>query len=318
MHNKNLIDAIKSSKTIALFAHINADGDAVGSIMAIYNLCKDLKKQAYVFLQQPFSNNYNFLEINKVVNKKNLSHYDLAIALDCPNIERLGVFQHEFKKAQYSFCIDHHLEHTGFADVNIVSSNKSSTCEILFDIFMANDVQFTQKIATCLYTGIAADTGRFMHSNTTNSAFCSAGELVNLGADIVKVNYCLFTHKSFVEFDIFRKGLTNIEFYQNGKIAFVGLDDNILKSANATADDTFLITDFIRGIEGVDVAVLMTQSKEAEQKVSVRTIKASAQNICKHFGGGGHYNASGCRIFLPFKNAKAQLIEACIKEIQHD
>lgn len=318
MQNKNLIDAISQSKTIALFSHINPDGDAIGSIMALYNFCKDQKKQVCVFLQTPISENYNFLGINKVANKKFLPFYDLAIGLDCPNKERFGIYQNEFNKANYTFSIDHHLGHEGFADVNIVDDKKCSTCEIIFNILKQNNVVVSKQIATCLYAGVSSDTGRFMHNNTNYSAFCTAGELVQVGADIEKVNYSLFCHKSFVEFDIFRKGLANIEFYENGKIAFVGLNEQILKSANATANDTFLITDFVRGIDGVDIAVLMTYSKPTEQKVSVRTFKSSAQNICKAFGGGGHYNASGCRIFVPFEQAKQQLIEVCIKELKYE
>ena len=318
MHNQNLFETINQNKTIALFSHINADGDAVGSLMAVFNYCKQQKKQVFVFLQQPVSESYNFLGIDKVVNKKYLSHYDLAICLDCPNTDRFGIYQNEFKKCSYSFCIDHHLSSEEFADVNIVNDKKCSTCEILFDIFKQNNVEINKQIATSLYTGIASDTGRFMHNNTSFDAFSCASELVKLGADIQAVNYNLFSHKTFEQFDIFRKGLSNIEFYENGRIAFVGLTDEILKRAKATVNDTFLIIDFVKGIDNVDVAVLMTQNKPAEQMVSVRTVKSSAQNICKHFGGGGHFNASGCRIFTSFEMAKKQLLEVCKKELKND
>lgn len=318
MQNRSLLDAILQSNTIALFSHINADADAIGSLMAIYNYCKEQKKQVFVFLQKPISQNYNFLGINKVANKKILASYDLAIGLDCPNVERFGIYQNEFKKAKFSYSVDHHLGHENFADINIVNSNKSSTCEILFEIFKKNDVRISKQIATCLYSGIASDTGRFMHNNTNYEAFCNAGELVKLGADIDLINYCLFSHKSFIEFDIFRKALSNIEFYENGKIAFIGLTKQILDDSNATPNDTFLIIDFVRGIEGVDIAVLMTYNKPLEQMVSVRTRKSNAQKICKFFGGGGHLNASGCRIFVPFENAKKQLIDVCIKELKNE
>lgn len=318
MHNKNLIESINQSNTIALFSHINCDADAIGSIMALYNYCKELKKQIYVFLQEPISENYNFLGINKVANKKFLSCYDLAVGLDCPNVERFGIYQNEFKKAKLTFSIDHHLGHESFADVNIVNENKSSTCEILLDIFTKQNVAISKTMATCLYSGIAADTGRFRHNNTKFDTFYSAGDLVKLGADLEQINFSLFNYKSYIQFDIFRKALANIEFYENGKIAFIGLTKQMLKEANATTNDTFLIIDFVRGIENVDIAVLMTYNKPLEQMVSVRTVKSSAQNICKFFGGGGHYSASGCRIFVPFEKAKEQLIEVCKKELKNE
>jgi phosphoesterase RecJ-like protein len=314
----NLVELIKTSKTIAIFSHINADGDAVGSVMATYNLCKDLGKQVFVFLQTPISENYNFLGINKALSKERLSFYDLAIGLDCPNSQRFGVFETEFSKAKKSISIDHHLGNEMFADENVVCEKSSSTSEILFNIFKQNNVNFTREIATCLYAGVASDTGRFMHSNTSANALKTASELASVGADIQKVNYQLFSHKRFCEFDIFRKAIDNVEFYENGKIAFIGITDDMLKSANATINDTFLIIDFVRGIDGVDIAVLMTENKKLEQMVSVRTLKSSAQNICKQFGGGGHLYASGCRIFVPFETAKKQMIEVCKRELDNE
>ena len=316
MLSDNLIEAINQSQTISLFSHIKADGDAVGSVMALYNYCKSQKKQVFVFLQEPISSNFNFLGIDKVVNKKFLKSYDLAIGLDCPNIERFGIFQNEFKKAKYTFCIDHHIDNENFADVNIVNCQICSTCEILFNIFVDNGVKLTSQTATCLYSGIASDTGRFMHSNTNCSAFYSAGRLIEYGADIETINYVLFNHKSFVEFDIFRKALNNIEFYEDGKIAFVGIDSEMLYSANATVNDTFLITEFVKGIDKVDISVLMTEYKKTEQMVSIRTNHSNAQAICKSFGGGGHFKASGCRLFTTFDDAKKQLLNECKKELK--
>lgn len=315
MINNEFLKLLNKSKTVALFSHINADGDAVGSIMAIYRLCKLKNKEVYVFLQEPISTNYNFLGINVVANNGNLPFYDLAICLDCPTSQRFGIYEKEFKKALNSVCIDHHLGNEEFADLNIIEPNKSSTCEIIYDLFENCNLEITPNIATCLYAGLSTDTGSFMHSNTNKSTFVCASKLVEKQADIQAINYNLFVHKNFCEFDIFRKAINSIEFYENGRIAFVAVDKHMLKSANATANDTFLILDFVKGVHNVDIAVLMSESKYREQKVSVRTFKSSAQAICKEFGGGGHFNASGCKIFVPFEKAKQQLLEACRKHL---
>ena len=135
MQTKNIFDVISQSKTIAIFSHIRADGDAVGSIMAFCNYCLAANKQVFVFLQEPISANFNFLGIQKVANKKHLSSYDLAICVDCPTFDRFGVYQNEAKKAKFVVCIDHHLGAENFGDINIVQQDKSSTCEIIFDLF---------------------------------------------------------------------------------------------------------------------------------------------------------------------------------------
>ena len=315
---KEIIDVINNNYTFAILSHVNADGDAIGSIMAIKQLLDSLNKRTYIFLQEPVSENYNFLGIAEYKNKFALSSYDVAICLDCPNIKRFGSWEREFHKSQISINIDHHPDNENFADYNLVKSDKCSTCEIVYDLFTENNIEIIESIATCLYSGIATDTGRFAHSNTTYSSYISAGNLVKLGADIDSINYYLFQRKSNKEFELFKKALNNLEFFENGKIVVAYITKAMLEEVGGSSNDTRLVVDFIRGIENVDIAAIITENKSLESLVSVRTNKSSAQNICKAFGGGGHVKSAGCRIFTKFEDAKKKLIEECIKELKND
>ena len=86
----NWLELVRKSKTIALFAHINSDGDANGSIMAMKHLLDNMGKETFVFLPLPINESYWFLGANKVSCTKSLASYDLAIGLDCPNTNRFG------------------------------------------------------------------------------------------------------------------------------------------------------------------------------------------------------------------------------------
>ncbi len=315
---ENIFDLIKSSETIAIFAHINCDGDAVGSAMAFKKYIDSLGKKCCVFIQRPISENYYFMGIDEVANKESLDSYDLAIAVDCPNTKRFGQFEVEFFKAKISINIDHHLDNDFFGTQNIVNTKISSACELIFNLFKEAKINITPDVATCLYSGIATDTGRFSHSNTTYSSFIAAGELVKFGADLETLNYNLFNHIKMNEFDIQRLALSNTEFYENGKIAFVGITKKMLETAQADSTCTYRIIDQINSIDGVEIAVLLTENKYKENLVSVRSRNYSAQRICKAFGGGGHLRASGCRIFVPYKIAKNKLLEECKKELNRN
>ena len=317
----NWIDFVKEAETIALFSHINSDGDANGSVMAMKYVLESLNKKVYVFVPLPISESFHFIGINNYSGKGSLKCYDLAIALDAPNTKRFGNFEDEFFKAKKSISIDHHMDNEHYADITILESEISSTCELLFKLFSQEKIKITPKIATCLYLGIATDTGGFMygfHGALTAETWNRIAELARIGADMESVNYNIFGRLRKPVFEIMRKGLNKVELFADGKIAMCCVNKKILEETGAEVNDTHKLTNIVGSIDGVDITVIMTQNSYREQFVSVRSKKHSAQRICKYFGGGGHLKAAGCRIFEPFLKAKELLLEECIRELNRN
>ena len=314
----NWLDLVKQSNSIALFAHINSDGDANGSVMAMASYLKSLDKQVFVFIPTPINQSYWFLGGNKVSCKKRNKHYDLAIGLDCPNTKRFGQCEQEFFKADKTINIDHHADNEMFADVNIVDTDESSACELLYGLFKKANIKISKPMATALYTGIATDTGGFTHGShgdISAQTFSALADLTNCGAELSIVNYNLFTHMRKPVFELLKTGLDVLEFYADGKIAVVAITRKMLDNAGADISDTHRIKDIIGGIDGVEISVIMAENKPCENYISVRSKTHSAQRICKHFGGGGHIRASGCRLYIPLEDAKKQLVAECLKEL---
>ena len=136
--------------------------------------------------------------------------------------------------------------------------------------------------------------------------------MVKLSADLEKVNYNLFVHLRKPVFELYRRGLNKVEFYENGKIAMICINKRLLDETGAEVTDTHKLTDL------VEITAIMTQRSYREHSVSVRSQCHNAQRICKHFGGGGHIKASGCRLFIPFAQAKQELLNECIKELKRN
>ena len=315
---KNLIE---DCKTVALFAHMNPDGDAIGSVLAFKNMLDSLKKETFVFLPTPISDTFDFLDIQNIVNKNKLGKYDLAICLDCPNTKRFGEWEKEFFKAKKSIKIDHHIVTDNFATICVVDEEISSTCELIFKIFKDLNVEITPNIATCLYTGIVTDTGRFTHGNhgeVTPETWRTVADLVECGADTKSVNYNVFIKMSRDVFELNKEVLSRVEFFADGKIAFVGIPKDVLLKTNTDMTDTHRFIDLFGGLEGVEITAFMTQIEDNENAVSIRTQIHNAQRICKHFGGGGHLRASGCRLFVPFEIAKSMLLYECKSELNRN
>lgn len=312
-------DLVKSSQSIAVLTHINSDGDANGSAMAMYHMLKSLKKDVYLFVPMPINKSYEFLGSAELSGKRNLARYDLAITVDAPTTKRLGEFECEFFKAKNSVCIDHHGDNEFYADVNVVVPDASSACEVVFDLFQKENIDVDKQIATCLYTGISTDTGGFMRSTAgavSQNTWDDISKLCALGADTATVNYNLFSLIRKNVFELFKIGIGNVEFYEGGKIAMVCLPKEIFDATKTDVTDTYKLIDMVSGIEGVEIMAIISQKSDREQVVSVRVRNNhSARNICAHFGGGGHQRASGCRIFVPLSDAKQQLLKQCRDEL---
>ena len=279
----NWLDLINQSKTVALFSHVNSDGDANGSVMAMKHWLDALGKETYVFVPTPINLSYCFTGVDKFSCVKYANSYDLAIGLDAPNTKRFGQCEKEFFKAKKSICFDHHLENQNYANITIVDDEISSTCELLFKLFKQEKIQISQDMATCLYLGIATDTGGFMrssHGKVTPDTWNAITELVKCGADTPNVNTNIFMTMRKPVFEIYRQGLDRVEFYENGKIALVCITKKMLDDTGADITDTHRLNDTVLGIDGVEIMALMTQNAYKEQYVSVRSkSNRSAKNI---------------------------------------
>lgn len=314
---KKIENAINKAQKIAIFTHLNSDADALGSSIAVKLWLEGLGKQVSIFVEEPIHDNFTFLNTASHINQNKNTTFDLAIALDCPNVKRFGQCLKYFYKIKKTINIDHHPDNENYAQINFVKSDCSSTCTIIHSMLKKLNANITKEMATCLYAGIAGDTGRFKHNNTKSEDLYACGDLIQKGADIETINYYLFSRMQFKEFNLLKLALSKVEFYCDNKFACVFLDIKSLQSVNCSIVDTYFIIDYLMNIETVKIAVVLSQEKHEECRVSIRSRdEYNAQNVARYFGGGGHIRASGCRIFKEFAKAKEDIIEVVKDEVK--
>lgn len=310
-----IFEQIKLASNIAIFTHQNSDADAIGSSIALKLFLESLDKNVGIFIQKPIHKNYSFMNTKLHVNNCKIKHFDLAISLDCPNKTRFGIYQKKFDTIPNSIAFDHHADFANFAELNYVDSSASSTCLLVYRFLKHINAKISSNMALCLYSGMATDTGRFCYSNLNSELFDAVGNLYDIGFDYLLANYNLFQRQSKEEVELFKRGINKINYFESGQIAIVKLNTKDFIETNTKPNDTHKIIDFILNIEGIKIACLLTQYDENEYLVSIRTRDRNAQNIAKEFGGGGHFRASGCRIFTNGEEAFSSLKKACVKEL---
>lgn len=305
-----IYEEIKKAESIAILAHENPDGDAVGTSLALYIALKSAGKSNVDLIIPEYPKTFEFLpnsdQIKKVGSREN---YDLAIAVDCSTINMLNGGTTYFENAQTSVVIDHHGTNTMFGDYNFVNPDAPACAEVMIVALNHFKMDITKDIGTCLLVGIITDTGGFKYSGVTAETFEFVARLLNKGVNVSDTYRKVLQVKTKSAFELMRLATSRIEFFENGKIAFtyVTLEDQ--ERLGCSIGDHEGIVDFGRDVEGVEISIFVRAIKNKGLKVSLRSNEnVNVDEMALVFGGGGHPKAAGFSINGDLENIKTRLI----------
>ncbi len=223
--------------------------------------------------------------------------YDLFVALDCSDKERLGGAARWFDSADRTLCIDHHISNRAFAGTNVIRPDASSSCEVLFDLMDEDRIDL--ETARCLYMGIMCDTGCFKHSNTKEHTLNIVGRLITKGVDSSKMIDEIFYQKTFMQNQLLGRCLVNSYLALDGRCIVSVATQRLLSEYGAVSSDLEGVIDQLRVTKGVEVAVLLTEDEEGGCKISMRSKSCvDVAAVAVAFGGGGHVRAAGASVAL--------------------
>jgi len=295
---EKIIRHLKKSENVLLISHVNPDGDAVGSLLAMGFALEALNKNTMLYNESKIPAVYRFLPgveriFSKSENRKIERFYDTAIILDCGDLQRIGDAdldippfvkesnippfvkrRHEFSRSDADFKfqvsavinIDHHITNTRFGDLNLVDPSACATAEIVCSLIKAMAVPIDKSIATCIYTGIFTDTGSFRFSNTNKAAFEICDEMVGLGVDPYNVAKNVYGRYSLGRIKLLNLALDSIEISDNGKLSLMTVTADMLKETGTQPEDTDGLINYARWIEDVKMAVLIEEDRNGERK----------------------------------------------------
>jgi len=285
---------IDEAHTIALAAHVHADGDAVGSVGAMYHFLKEIGKETYMVLPNLEDNFYFLPGIEERVDTVPLNEYDLLICLDTSNEERLNIVPEDMAKAKNKIVIDHHRNNTVQADVKLVDEEAPANCEIIYDVIKYMGHSISKNIAEYIYMGLMTDTGSFNYERTSSKTHNIAGEMIDAGAEYVRTCKILNHTYSETRMKLVSQVIDSMETYFDGKLRIGMTDKDTMDKFHAKDQDVQSIINYLRGIEGTIVAVYFRALDEGGYKVSIRAGEpVDASELSLMFGGGGHKRAAG-------------------------
>lgn len=302
----NIAQIIKSKDFFYILTHMYPDGDALGSAFALCRALQKIGKHAKILCNDPVPQKYEFL--SAFVEQEEFEHRYI-ISVDLAETTLLGSNLEQYK-SKIDMRIDHHPSNKNYATINYVDSSAAANCEIIYSLLKEMGASVDKEIATCLYTGIATDTGCFEYSNTSAQSHIMAAELMEIGAPADAINENLFTVKSRKKLETEKIIYENLDYFFDGKCAltFITLDE--MKKIGITDSELDGISSIPIKIEGVQVGITIREKVSGVHKVSVRTrANIDANRLCSYFGGGGHIKAGGFNVEGNIEEAKSYILE---------
>jgi phosphoesterase RecJ-like protein len=294
---KGVKNLIEKSNSIVVVSHPNPDGDAIGSAFATYLGMKKIGKNVKVVMQN-YSDTFKFLpHIKEAVKTVEWDEYDLLICVDSSDINRLDISEEDRNKAKKRLMLDHHKKIIPYGDINCVDETLPAAAEMIYNFLKELNIEIDQEIAIYLYTGIMTDTGSFNYSSTKPSTLRIAAELVETGIDFS--NICKKLNDTIKEekLKLISKTIEKMETFFNGKLRYSYIDYDTIKELGIDEEDAEGMTNYLRMVDGTEVAVYVREKSNGTYKVSMRSgSRIDVSQIAIKFGGGGHARAAGYSI----------------------
>ncbi len=300
-----ILELIKKYNTFLITTHVNPDGDALGSELALAYFLRKLGKKFHIINYSPTPENYLFLDEENLIQKYNREHdaiienVDMIFAVDFNQLGRVRSMMNVFDRSKaYKIVIDHHRNPQNFVDDIFTDIEAPATGILIYKLIEAYDVNLIdKKVADALYAAIMTDTGSFRFERITPELHIITAELIKKGANPTYIYNKIYNELSYEKLILLGHAITNIKLVDSGKIAYMVLDRALLNKfvPNEAEFDVEGFVNFCLSVKDSIVGILFYELPYSI-KVSLRSKEKFPVNyVAEKFGGGGHLNAAGIR-----------------------
>ena len=296
-----LLTRIKAAHNVLCISHVNADGDAYGSVLGMVWMLRTLGKRATAAMPDPLLPDFTFLPgAGEIVGPtQTADDYDLIICLDMSSADRMGAVYNEARFGAIPLVvIDHHITNTNFGVVNWVEPRCAATAQMLVVLSNPLGIEVDTRLAECLLTGIVTDTLCFRTSNTTPEVLEAAMCMQRAGADLSDIVRQTLNRMPFSTLQLWSAVLADAQIDQG--VTWVTVSQEHLRQAGHEGDDSRL-NSILSSVNEADMSAVFTEKLGANGSPAVEcSFRAkpgfNVGELAFQLGGGGHAPASGCTL----------------------
>lgn len=304
-------DIIKTKKHALILSHQGPDGDSIGSSVSLSLYLNKIGINNKIIFPDPYPSFYSWVDgiENSIIASENLeliddlfNKSDLIICLDFNHRNRVGINLSPFLinlTEKHVIVIDHHTNPENFGDSEIIDSNASSTCELVFNLIKSNgDLDLIDiPIAESIYIGLITDTGSFKYSSVSSSTHLIASSLKEIGLNHVNIHNNIFDQNSVSKINLLGYALQKIKIDKLSSLAYLVLSQKELEQFNFQKGDSEGFVNYCLSIKNIKNAVFLREDENLI-KISLRSKGDVKMNEFsqKFYAGGGHLNAAGAAV----------------------
>ena len=308
------VDAIRGASSLTLACHQNPDGDALGSMLAMFHLAKAQGVEVVCSWPTPFvvAPHYRYLPgLDQATKPGDFPERpELMITFDCGSMGRLGDLADSALRAQTLMVLDHHRTNDNYGSINLIDVDAAATAVVVRHLVKALGWELNRDAAMCLYTGLVTDTGRFQYESTTPAVFAFAQELAGFDLPLAEITRQLFEEHRFTYLKLMAMALERAQLDREIDFVATWVSQDDLARFGVEVDEMEGLIDIVRRTAEAEVACVLRQTPNGV-KVSLRSLsELDVGAIAMSFGGGGHRHAGGFEADDSVENILAKIRDA--------
>ncbi len=302
---------LKNCRDAVILIHQSPDGDCVGAGYALRELLGALGIRSRVECSDVIPKRYDFITLGSELADEDFEAKSV-IAVDVADPQLFGANVREKYDGMIQLCIDHHVSNVGYAEQTLLYPEASATCEVIYNIANELGIKISDYTASCIYTGIATDTGCFKYDNTTPECHEIAASLIrNNNLPYARINREMFDVKSIGRIKMESTVTELMESFLDSRLTMICITADIMEKMGVDSNDLEGCANLPLQVEGVEVGIMIKEREKNVYKISMRSANdVNVSQICGTLGGGGHAKAAGCLLEGNIEDVKRQLIEA--------
>jgi phosphoesterase RecJ-like protein len=295
-----LAAAAAAGSTVVISGHVQPDADALGSTLALAEGLRRRGARVLATFPEPFTlpASLGWLPgADQLVPPTSLpGDVDVFVSLDAASPGRLGALAALLDTADCSLVVDHHASNPGFGKLRLIDGQAAATVVLVAGLLDGLGVALDQRLATCLYAGLSADTGSFRFGNTTPGTHELAARLLGTGIDHAAISQRLFDTAPFGWLGLLSAvtGRAVLQAEVGAGVVWTWSTADEARRHGLAADQLEALVDVVRATAEADVACVLKGQDDGTWAVSLRSRGATdVSRVAMSLGGGGHRAAAG-------------------------
>jgi len=289
---------IANAARVTLVCHVNPDGDALGSTLALHHVLRAAGLDSVASFPMPFvvAPHYRDLPGLDLLTPPDQvdPEPEVMVTFDCGDLARLGDLETNAKAAEELIVVDHHASNARYGTINVIDVNAAASGVLVRRLIAELGLPLTRDAAICLYAALVCDTGRFQYESTTCSVFELAQELAAFDLPISQLSRTLFEEHRFAYLQLVADVLGGAVLVPEKRFVWAKVTQADLARRGVSFEEVEGLIDLVRRTREAEVSCVLKEAADGAWRVSLRSLgSVDVCRVAQGEGGGGHRFAAG-------------------------